>query len=89
VREYTEFATLEEYLNGYSIIGNTLANLEVESLLIATADDPVIPVADTAHLARSDALKVVVLPRGGHCGMLQDYGLRSWLDASVVDLLAN
>jgi predicted alpha/beta-fold hydrolase len=89
VREYTEFASLEEYLNGYSLIGATLANLEVDSLLIATADDPVIPVADTAHLARSDALKVVVLPRGGHCGLLQDYGLRSWLDASIVDLLAH
>jgi predicted alpha/beta-fold hydrolase len=87
VRTYTEFGSLEEYLNGYAIVGDVLAGLSVDSLLIATADDPVIPVEDTEHLAPSDALRLLELPRGGHCGLLQDYGLRSWIDASIIDLI--
>lgn len=88
VREYTDFGTLDRYLNGYSIIGDALADLEVQSLLIATRDDPVIPIDDLHHLARSPALRITVLPHGGHCGLLRDYGLRSWLVSRLVGLLA-
>ena len=87
VKHYTEFENLNDYLNGYAITGDQLAGLEVESLLIATADDPVIPIEDTQLLARTDALRVHVLQQGGHCGLLKDYFLNSWLDESIDSLL--
>lgn len=87
VREYTEFATLERYLNGYAIVDDALADLDVPSLVVATRDDPVIPVSDLDRLAQSPALRVVVLPHGGHCGLLEDYQLRSWLGGRLEGLL--
>ena len=49
---YASFPDLESYLNGYAITGDALARLTVPTRLIAAADDPVIPIADLADLAR-------------------------------------
>ena len=87
VRRYTDFGTLDRYLGGYAITGEALAELDVPSLLIATRDDPVIPVTDLDQLAVSPALRIAVLPHGGHCGLLRDYGLRSWLVGHIGSLL--
>ncbi len=87
VRNYTEFPDLDAYLNGYSIVGDALRELEVESILLATRDDPVIPFADIAELAPSKALRIQVLDNGGHCGLLESYRLHSWADTAVVSLL--
>jgi uncharacterized protein len=87
VRQYTEFGTLERYLNGYAIIGDELASLDVPSIIVATRDDPVIPVRDLEDVAQSPALQIALLPHGGHCGLLADYGLRSWLVARLDRLL--
>jgi predicted alpha/beta-fold hydrolase len=84
VTRYTQFRDLDSYLLGYAITGNVLANLTVPARLIAAADDPVIPIADLDDVARSDALKIDVFPRGGHCGFLESYHLRSWLDRAVL-----
>ena len=87
VRECTDFGTLDRYLNGYAITGNALADLDVRSVLIATSDDPIIPIADLDAVATSPALQRFVLPHGGHCGLLQDYWLRSWLVSRIESLL--
>jgi predicted alpha/beta-fold hydrolase len=85
VREYTEFANLESYLAGYAITGDALKTLAVSARIIAAADDPVIPSADLARLAPSDALELSVFARGGHCGFIADYRLRGWLEAQILE----
>jgi len=87
VRNYTDFPDLDAYLDGYSITGDVLRDLEVEAVMVATRDDPVIPFADVANVAHSDALRIVALDKGGHCGLLESYRLHSWADSAVVDLL--
>ena len=87
VEKYTDFGSLENYLNGYSIIDGRLDSLTTESIALLTADDPVIPVRDVSRLGDNSALHVEVLPWGGHCGLLQDYRLRSWLNESIDQLL--
>jgi predicted alpha/beta-fold hydrolase len=84
VREYTEFPTLDDYLEGYAITGSALADLSVPTLLINAADDPVIPSSDLERLARVDALKVMQLRKGGHCGFVDSYALRSWVDGRIL-----
>jgi uncharacterized protein len=81
---YARFPDLQSYLNGYAITGDALSRLTVPARLIAAADDPVIPIADLEDLARTPALSIDVLARGGHCAFLEDYGLRSWLDRAVL-----
>lgn len=87
VRRYTEFADLDAYLNGYAITGDALAELRVNSVLIATEDDPINPIADLDDVARSPALSVQRLSHGGHCGLLDSYSMRSWADSAVAELL--
>ncbi len=81
---YASFPDLDSYLNGYAITGDALARLAVPAKLIAAADDPVIPIRDIADLARTPALSIEVVPRGGHCAFLEDYRLRSWADRAVL-----
>ena len=84
VKRYTEYPDLDSYLDGYSVTGDVLAGLAVPTWLIAARDDPVIPIADLDAVARSDALRITLAPRGGHCGFLEDLRLGSWLDRCVV-----
>lgn len=84
VRRYTGFPTLDDYLSGYALTGPVLEPLTVPTRLILSADDPVIPSADVALLARPSALTVEITARGGHCGYVDSYALRSWVDREVL-----
>ncbi|MCC5887176.1 MAG: alpha/beta fold hydrolase [Gammaproteobacteria bacterium] len=83
VTRHTEFASSERYLAGYTITGDHLEGLEVQSTLITALDDPVIPASGLQQLARPKALTVAVTRHGGHCGFLSDYRMASWLDGEV------
>jgi len=84
VNRFTDFASLEDYLNGYAITGAQLANLTVPSIIITACDDPIIPVAGLENLARPQALKIIVTRRGGHCGFLQGLVQPSWAERRIV-----
>ncbi|HSG63611.1 MAG TPA: alpha/beta fold hydrolase [Gammaproteobacteria bacterium] len=87
VREYTEFESLDGYLNGYSILGSALADLRAPARVIATIDDPIIPSADLEALAANGCIGLTAMPWGGHCGFVMDYKLRSCIDAMIVEEL--
>lgn len=70
VRAYTDFPTLTDYLNGYTLTGDRLSSLDVPSSILAALDDPIIPADDLARLAPSAALSVQLAAAGGHCGFL-------------------
>ena len=53
--------------------------------LIATGDDPIIPVEDIARIDPIDNLHIEVHPHGGHCGFIEDYRLSSWSDRYVLN----
>lgn len=89
VRRYTEFPDLESYLQGYAITGSALQELAIRASLIAAEDDPVNPSRDLEGLALSEALRVTLLPSGGHCGFVDSWGLRSWIDEWIVTELEN
>ena len=84
IQRYTEFATLDEYLHGYSITGERLATLETPSLIITSLDDPIIPAQDLRHLARPPRLRVLVTRRGGHCGFLERLTGPTWAERRII-----
>jgi len=88
VRRHTEFATLEDYLNGYSITGERLASLAVPADILTSLDDPMIPAGGLARLARSDALSVTVTRYGGHCGFIESLAGLTWAERLVLAKLA-
>lgn len=87
VDDYTEFPDLEAYLEGYSIAGDYLEGLEIPSLIITAADDPIIPIADFESLARPETLELEIWPHGGHCGFLANWRLESWIEKRIVSEL--
>ncbi len=80
VRRFTQFASLEEYLRGYAVVGPRLAHLTVPTTVIAALDDPIIPARDLDRLAPSPALRVVVTRRGGHCGFFERLSGWTWAE---------
>jgi hypothetical protein len=84
VRSHSEFATLEDYLNGYAITGARLAQLEVPARILTALDDPIIPVHGLTQLARPAALSITVARYGGHCGFFDQLHGPSWLERRML-----
>lgn len=87
VRNYSEFADLDAYLNGYAITGDALANLEVPSHILISLDDPIIPAHDLQHLAATPHLHVTSIPHGGHCGFMDSLRKESWADRQIAKIM--
>lgn len=87
VRSYTEFPTLDDYLDGYAITGERLAHLTTPAHILISQDDPIIPVGDLQHLASPPALAVTVTRYGGHCGFFDNFPGPTWLERHVMTLL--
>lgn len=83
VLRHTDFGTLENYLDGYSIAGDTLAKLLVPATILTSEDDPIIPIAEFRELALAPTTELVITPHGGHCAFILDYSLRSWTDEFI------
>ena len=84
VRQFTDFTSLEAYLDGYAITGQRLATLRFPAAILLAEDDPMIPVADLARLARSPRLTILRTRYGGHCGFVEQLNGPSFADQFVV-----
>jgi predicted alpha/beta-fold hydrolase len=84
LERFTDFASLEDYLKGYTITGAELAALNVPATLITALDDPIIPIESLARIARPPMLNLIVTRRGGHCGFLEDLVRPSWAEQRIV-----
>lgn len=88
VVRHTDFGSLENYFDGYSIAGARLAGLRVPAHLLMAQDDPVIPVAHFRALQLPDSARLEIARHGGHCGFLLGAGLDGFAEAWVAGQLA-
>lgn len=87
VQTHTDFGTLDNYFDGYSIAGDRLSGLQVPADILMSADDPVIPL-DAFHALALPAHARVELSRwGGHCGFLLDAQLDGYAEGWVASRL--
>lgn len=84
IRRFTDFGTLEEYLDGYSITGGRLAALDVPTTIFTSLDDPIIPAGGLERLAQPPSLRIVVTQHGGHCGFLDRLTGPTWVERRIV-----
>jgi len=89
VARFTSFASLEEYLDGYALTGERLADLTVPSTIITALDDPIIPARDLERLPERPALRVVLTRHGGHCGFLERLAAPTWAERRAAQQLAD
>lgn len=77
---YTPFRDVHEYFQTYRLAGADFSRLAVCVTVLASEDDPVIPVDDFRGLRGNSRLRVYIERYGGHCGFLQDLRLRVWFE---------
>ncbi|ANB16078.1 YheT family hydrolase [Dokdonella koreensis] len=87
VLRHTPFASLEDYLAGYSVAGPTLAGLALPATILTAADDPVIPIADFYGLVLPPHAELDIARYGGHCAFIGDFSLRSWTEDYIAERL--
>ncbi len=88
VERHTDFGTLDNYFDGYSIAGSRLAGLQVPVSILMATDDPVIPVEDFHHLQLPPTARLEIAPWGGHCGFLENARLDGFAERWVAERLA-
>ena len=89
VLRHTDFGTLDDYFDGYSIAGDRLAGLRVPARILMAADDPVIPIAEFHALQLPGSAVLEVAEHGGHCGFLLGAGLDGFAEPWVADHLTH
>ena len=87
VERHTDFGTLENYFDGYSIAGDRLSQLGMPAHILTAVDDPVIPVDGFHALALPPGAHLEIAPQGGHCGFLLGAGLDGYAEAWIADRL--
>ena len=72
VDRHTDFGSLQEYFDGYSIAGAKLAGLRVPADILMAADDPVIPFTTFDHWQLPADAHLEIARWGGHCGFIEN-----------------
>lgn len=86
--EFTEYARYETYLETYTLSASKLTCAPTPLAIVTSKDDPVIPYSDFQSLQESGSLRALLTPaHGGHCGFIENWRMRGWLELSVRELI--
>ena len=86
IEKQSPFPNVTEYFNTYSLLPDFFDRLTVPTLIIASKDDPAIPVKDVLALKENPLLRRSITSHGGHCGFIENIKLGSWLNHVLPDL---
>ncbi|MFY2763949.1 YheT family hydrolase [Arenimonas sp. MALMAid1274] len=83
VERHTTMGGVEDYFDGYAVAGERLAGLQVPVSVLASRDDPVIPVDGFPQLRLPAHSHLEIADFGGHCGFLEGADLRGYAERWV------
>ncbi len=83
VLRHTDFKTLQQYLDGYSVAGDALLGMQIPATILTARDDPVIPVDAFEKLQLPANVELDIAEHGGHCGFIRGYGMTSFTDGYI------
>ena len=89
VLRHTDFATLDEYFDGYSVAGERLRALPIPADILMSADDPVIPLRDFEQVAAFPNVRMELAAHGGHCGFIENALLDGYAERWVAERLSS
>lgn len=84
---YPDFGSYRDYFNRYTLLGNALLDLTIPVTIIASEDDPIVPVADIFELKKNEYLQVLIQKYGGHCGFVNFLPFTCWSEKKIADIL--
>ena len=80
VRRHTDFGSLQQYLDGYSVAADALMAMQVPATILTARDDPVIPVGAFEQLRLPPNVELDIAEHGGHCGFIRGADMTSFTD---------
>lgn len=86
IPKYTPFDDAQSYFASYALTGDRLKELAIPAYLIASKDDPILPIEDIAKIIKPKKLIVEIQENGGHCGFIQDLSAHSWVEPRLVEI---
>ena len=84
IPNFTAFSNPEDYFSAYTLTTDRLRSLSVPSWIIASQDDPIIPIADLYDIKEPRSLTTEITQHGGHCGFLEQMGSNSWAESRML-----
>jgi predicted alpha/beta-fold hydrolase len=85
ILDHTEFNTTDDYFAGYSITPDIIRSINCPTHVITAWDDPVIPFKDFSTIDRLPQIKLITTAHGGHCGFIQGWTMRSWIEDHIIE----
>lgn len=81
---HTEYSSTDDYFNGYAITPDVIRSIDCPTDIITSWDDPVIPFKDFSTIDRLPQVRILTTAHGGHCGFIQGWRMRSWIEDHVI-----
>jgi predicted alpha/beta-fold hydrolase len=80
---YPDFHNYREYFNQYTLRDNIFGDLSIPVTIIASKDDPIIPVDDIYGLRGNTYLRLSIQQYGGHCGFINFFPFVRWYEEEI------
>ena len=86
IPKFTPFIDAQSYFSAYALTGGRLSTLAIQAYLIASEDDPILPIADVDKIDHCDNLIIDKQTYGGHCGFISDANGNSWIPQRLTSI---
>ena len=80
---YPEFRNYREYFNQYTLRDNVFDDLSIPVTIIASEDDPIVPIHDVYGLKENSYLHLSLQTYGGHCGFINFCPFECWYERKI------
>ena len=87
IPQHTIYSDVDDYFAAYALVGDRLSSLALPATLIASDDDPIIPVNDLDRIDPIENLRIERYRYGGHCGFLENLAAHSWVETRLLEIL--
>jgi predicted alpha/beta-fold hydrolase len=85
IPKFTPFSDAKSYFSAYGLIENRPETLAVPAHLIASEDDPILPIEDLDKIKPCKNLIINRQKHGGHCGFILNAKGESWISQALVE----
>ncbi len=82
---HSDYNSTDEYFEDYQITEEIINKIKINCHVIASWDDPVIPIKDFRILENKEYIALVTTKNGGHCGFINSWKLNSWIEQYIIE----
>jgi hypothetical protein len=84
---HPDFRDYMDYFRHYTLRDNVFVDLTIPTTIIASEDDPIVPVHDIHGLKEHHCLTRVIQKYGGHCGFIDILPYMCWHEREIERIL--